>query len=266
MPAILGGFFILVAAPEASRAATLQAADVCAADYLVALARPGDRLLAPPEALDPWAPTAGAALEPRGVDAERLLTHPPSLLVATYGPGRRVTEMARRLGVPVLILSGHGVVGIADNLMRLAGRLGRSREAEALLDAIPEVVPEGLRPRALYVTAGGATAGPGTSMDEVMRLAGFINAAPGPGYPFIDPEWLLRATPDLLVTAFYDGTADRSAWDLGRSGPFQRVLARLPRIDLPASAVACEGPTLLSLAARLAAEWQALRQEGEGGR
>ncbi len=154
-------------------------------------------------------PSVGGYAEP---DVERILALGPSLVVGERGPAGPSLE--RRL-------VGHGIAtffpptGTVDEvgamLLALGERLGRRAEGlrvrAELAAELTRISEWGkTRPRISVVLVFDAkplvVAGPGGFPDELLRLAGGINAIEGGGaYPTIDIERLLALDPAVLIDA-----------------------------------------------------------------
>ena len=118
---------------------------------------------------------------------------------------------------------------VRANVRRVAAALGQSPKGEALIARMDAQLRTARgawgRRRALYLTSGGFTAGPGTLVDAIMRAAGLTNAATGAGYQSISLERLVAAPPDAFVLGFFDaqGLAGQQ-WGPGRHQVLQRMI------------------------------------------
>jgi iron complex transport system substrate-binding protein len=83
------------------------------------------------------------------------------------------------------------------------------------LAAVQAKVKDQKSVRVLYYEPGGVTYGPGSTVDEIIRLAGGINvigeADLGP-YPLISAEYVLTADPDLILLGAWFSEDDPLAW------------------------------------------------------
>lgn len=112
--------------------------------------------------------------------------------------------------VPIFVLDGFKSLGdIRANLRTLGRVTGEEERAEELIAtmdeellAVQQAVAEYEPVRVLYYEPGGITYGPGSTVDELITLAGGINviaeADLGP-YPLINPEFIITADPDVIL-------------------------------------------------------------------
>jgi len=92
----------------------------------------------------------------------------------------------------------------------------------------------------MYLSAGGATPGPGVMMDAVIRAAGARNIATAPSWNVLPLERLTQTPPALVALAFFDtGRTQMNAWSPSRHPAFRAAIARAHAIALPAAAISC---------------------------
>ncbi|MCP5488484.1 MAG: hemin ABC transporter substrate-binding protein [Verrucomicrobia bacterium] len=148
----------------------------------------------------------------RMVSAEGVLSLNPDLVLASdqAGPPPALAQMDAA-GVPVITVpGGHGVAACTARIRAVGKALDRSEAAEDLaasieasLAALPP--PGDHPPRVLFVFARGAgtlnVSGTGTAADEIIRLAGGINAVDAyEGYRPLTSESALAAQPEFILT------------------------------------------------------------------
>ena len=171
-------------------------------------------------------------------DAEVLVAMRPEMLL--LGPGETVREE---------MLPGTQVVSLnwVEDVEGIRGNL----------DLVPGLVPGPLsithnleRPRdepgdksVLYLSRAGGTAGPGTYVDEAIRLAGGINLVDQPGWFTPDPEWIVAQNPDVVLTSFFDAYESVNAPTV-RNRAVRKWMAGRERIDVPGKLWPCAGPGL----------------------
>lgn len=238
---LVAGF---AAAEPASRVVSL---DYCADQYLLELL-PRDRILAlsPDAAQDFSYHRERAAGVPRVRPvAEDVIALGTALVVRSYGGGSQALRFFDRAGIDVL------QIPYADNLdavrqatLDVAAGLGVPERGAALvarMDARLASVESGTTGRsALYLTAGGATSGPGTLIHEMLESAGFENFETRPGWHTVPLERLAYEEPDLVVAAFFDGAVDRTAyWSAMRHAVARRQLHERPAVMLPGAWMSC---------------------------
>jgi len=239
---------------------------LCADSYVLALAGP-ERISAlswqaghAVSAAPGWARDLPRAWS----DAERLYTLSPGLTVFGTGEGGRTQRLLARTGLESFELAwANDFDGVRDNLRALGERIGgeaRAAAAIAELDARLErletrTAARGRRPRVLYLSASGATAGAGTYVDEAIRAAGGVNVmadAGVNGWPRSDPETVLGVEADIVLTSFFaEGYA--STYNHARHhAAYRLVLEERPNGTVPAGDWMCAGPRLIDAAERIA--------------
>jgi iron complex transport system substrate-binding protein len=172
-------------------------------------------------------------------NVEVILSLQPELLfVANWSAADRVAQL-RDAGVPVyLIATGLSVPEIQEKIRTIGVLVDAQAEAEAMIAEmdrrLAEVrrrvspIPEQDRLSVMDYAVWGSAQGPGSSWDEIIRLAGLVNAVEG----FSADEWgqvplskekILELDPDLLILpgwvygdpggadAFYEQTVEDPA-------------------------------------------------------
>lgn len=248
---------LLVAGAAAAKPQRVVSLNLCADQFVVALAE-RDRIAAlSPLAADPAfsavAAEAAGILRVRPV-AEEVLPLNADLAIAGPWGAARVAAMLEARGVAVLRLGlAEDFDAILTQLRAVAAALGETARGEALAAAIARdlaAIPRRAdAPRALVWQARGFVPGRGTLPDAVLRAAGLANAAPYAGYGFVPLERLLADPPDLLVTAPAAGSSS-----LAEALLEHPALARaaIPRARIDPAWLACGGPQTVRAAAALA--------------
>ena len=165
----------------------------------------------PPEARE--LPQVGGYLDP---NYEALVALEPDLVVlipSSAETGRRLES----LGIPVLRVDQHDVAGVLQSITVLAaacGVSGRGTELRASIEerlaSVAELVAGVPRPRTVVVVGhdvgGGVVrrvwaAGPDTFYDDVLAVAGGVNAVAGgiSRYPELSREGLAALDPDVVL-------------------------------------------------------------------
>jgi ABC-type hemin transport system substrate-binding protein len=177
------------------------------------------------------------------VNGEALITARPTLVITMTGKGgvpARLSELSKAASFEVVSVASPESVREIDTALRVVARaLQREPRGEELSErlhqqiaAIKRVTAEQPRLRVLLVIGTGPlmASGPGTVLDELLSLAGGINAASASPVraPTFDREGLLAARPDVIVMltpgAAPLGTIDTDA-----------RLAELRGLDIPAT-------------------------------
>ena len=144
--------------------------------------------------------------------AEEIYLMQPDLVIAGAFSTRATVDMLRRLGVPVEVFDpANSLEEVRDRIARMGAVLHREEAAGALIarfDADLAVLAgePRRRPRAVLYYANGYTSGDRTLAGQILRAAGFDNAAAGAGHAggarlplevlaMIDPEAVITAQP-----------------------------------------------------------------------
>jgi iron complex transport system substrate-binding protein len=255
-PLALAPFLLLLGAAPIARPQRIVSLNLCADQYLLALADPGQIVALTRFARDPQMSAAAgrAARVPvsRG-SAEDVLALRPDLLIAT--PGRRRATMALLKGRNIATLdlpSAESYGDIVAQVRKVAAAVGHPDRGEALirrmdagLAALPRA-PGGGRVAAYYQRRGFLT-GTGTLVDDLMHRVGLVNLAARLGRGTLSRlplEQMALARPDVLIV---ESATDRIE-DQGTEMLHHPVLARIPRLSLPQSWTVCGGPAYVSAA------------------
>jgi iron complex transport system substrate-binding protein len=150
---------------------------------------------------------------------ERIVRLKPDLVLAAVSA--RAIERLESLGIPVLALEAKNLGDVRRTLEVVAQALGTPgagsalwQRIEARMDVAARRVPAALRGRKVYfeVAAVPYAAGEGSFVGETLARLGLGNIVPaslGP-FPQLNPEFILRAQPDVIMAT-------------------QQELARMPR-------------------------------------
>jgi iron complex transport system substrate-binding protein len=180
--------------------------NLCADQFVVALADPTQIAALSPLAADPALSAVADRAEkfPRiRPNAESVLARNPDLVVAGAWGGREAEAILAARGIPVLRLPlAEDFPAIRAQLMQLGAALGQTARAAAMLSEL-DLRLAAIRPAAAEKTlvwlAAGFTPGTGTLADAVLHAAGRANAAPFAGYGTVRLEALVINPPALLV-------------------------------------------------------------------
>lgn len=159
-------------------------------------------------------PKVGGVSDP---DVERIVAAGPDLVLFTTdgNPKDKVTAL-EELGIPCFGLSPQDLAGIYSAVERTGELLGvperAKREADALRARAKRAAGgkrAGLSPRVLFVvsTSPIIAAGKSTFMDELLSMAGGMNAAGSFAgrYPRMSVEGLISVRPDVIFIAAMEG-------------------------------------------------------------
>lgn len=204
-------------------AARVRAASInlCADQYLLALAPREDIVAVTPPAADPA--RSGEAARAAGIPvdhgtAEEIVRLKPDLVLADGFSDSATVALIRRLGIPVLVLpSPTSFEGIIANVRLAARALDRQEDGEELIRGVgaslqADARAEGAKapPIVAALEPGGLIEGRGTLIDQAIRLAGgaSLGASLGiSGYAEIPLESLISSRTDLLIEPMIRGRA-----------------------------------------------------------
>ncbi len=155
---------------------------------------------------------------------ERLISLDADLVVLAAYNDPAVLQQLLDADVPVFVLAAFNTLDDIRANIRLLGQVtGEDSRAEALiedmdarLEAVKEAVAGEPPVRVLYYEPGGITYGPGSTVDEIITLAGGINVVGEAGleaYPLVNAEFVLAADPDVvLLGGWFSGQSADSTW------------------------------------------------------
>lgn len=241
--AALGLLSLVPATSVDARPQRVLSLDQCADQYALALA-PNAELALSPRADDPDSHLRALAQGRRQVrpTLEAATTFQPDVVIRYWGGDPRLLTALQRRGVKVTSLDdARDFDGVRTNIRRVAQALERHDAGEALVrDMDAKLRRVNTRPAAsaLYLTAGGFTAGSGTLINAVFRAAGLRNLAPAPGYQPFSVERVVLEPPLRFVLAFFDQA--RADWrGAGRHPSVRRAAEARTVASLPASLLTC---------------------------
>lgn len=181
-----------------------------------------------------------AAIARNHAGVEELLALQPELvIVASYSDAVTV-RLLLAAGIPLVrFVNGDSFREIDTNVRTLAAALGEEARAQHWLDDmwrrisdVEAAVRNRPRPRVLYYSLSGSTAGPGSLSDEALSSAGGFNVIRETairGYSRISPELAISLQPDVILM---------SDWQAGKEqpSPTQMLMEDPAWQDVPAIA------------------------------
>lgn len=242
----LAGMVVVGAGVAEARPLRVMALDQCADQYVLAL-RPDAELALSPRADDPdaWLREAATGRRRMRPTLEAAIEFRPDVVVRYWGGEPRLLARLEATGVQVITIEDATQFnGIRDNIRSVSQGLGVPERGEALaarMDATLRAAasgPEAGRRSALYLTAGGFTAGKGTLVDAILTAAGYANASAGPFFAPVSVERIALYPPARFVLGFFDQV--RGDWrGAGRHPVVQRAARGRVAARLPAAALTC---------------------------
>lgn len=195
-------------------------------------------------------------------NAAYVLPHQDKLIL--FGAGEQATITAD-LPHTVDLNWTEDFAGVTANAEAILGSLQASKDKlimwQTRLAALQERVDvKKPKPKILYFSRAGGSAGPSTFIDSVITVAGGDNINPVTGWHTPDLETLIQYKPDIILTSFSGGNYH------SRSDLHHPVITRLkadkPVIDIHGSYWPCAGPALIEAAEELQdaiQNWQSTR-------
>ncbi|MGH7482524.1 MAG: ABC transporter substrate-binding protein [Longimicrobiales bacterium] len=153
-------------------------------------------------------PSVGGGLTP---SVEWLIAHSPDLVIAwPDGESRDVVLRLEAAGIAVYGARLESVDAVLTAIRDVGALLGRAGRADALavsisarLDSVRSRVADAPRPAVLYLLSWDPpfVAGPGSFIDELIRIAGGRNAFAdaSSGWPQVSLEAVVRRQPDVII-------------------------------------------------------------------
>lgn len=221
--------------------------DQCADQFALALSGPEDTLFLSPRADDPDSHLREQARGHARVrpTLEAALAARPDVVIRYWGGEPRLLSALERRGVAVAVVEdASDFDGVRGNVRRISAALGRAARGDALIaemdGRLDRAASTGAAAEALYLTAGGFTAGDQTLVGAVLKAAGFTSLSPSPWFAPVSVERLLLEPPARFILAFHEQI--RADWrGAGRHPALGRMMDRRPVTRLPGSLMSCPG-------------------------
>ncbi len=143
------------------------------------------------------------------VNIEKVVELKPDLVVASYGNGIETIQKLRSLGIPVVCLNPKNLTQVMHDIWLLGVLTGEEKNASKLISwmkrkiyEIERIVSKAKsRPTVVHIIWNKPiwVSGRGTFVDELIRLAGGVNAVKKKGWVEISKEELLEMNPDVII-------------------------------------------------------------------
>lgn len=253
----------IIAHPVPNRIVSL---NLCADQYLIALADPGQIAALTQHARDPFmsavADSARAIPYATG-NAEEVLALEPDMVIASPTRRRETLAVLGSQSVPIFPLSSaESYVKIREQMHDVAKKVGhpdRGARLVAEMDREMTALPQAKgKPVIAYYQRRGFLTGGGTLVDDLITRVGGINLATTLGrgpLSRLSLEEMAAARPDFLIVE----SSSRRIEDQGTEMLHHPALAGIPRLYLPHAWTVCGGPAFIKAAKSLAG--QLLAQE-----
>jgi len=257
-----------LAHPALARPRRIVSIDLCADQYLLALADPAQIAGLSQFARDPalsFSYARARAFRPVRGTAEDILPLKPDLVLGSPSHGYQTRALLRRFGVRVIGMGlVHDFAGIVAETRRIAAAIGQPARGAALIARMRAALatvppPAGRAPLAVHYQRRGYVTGPGTLMDDIMRRAGLDNLAGRlrtGALAHVDLETILVSRPDYIVLTTDPARArDWGALLLHHPALAQGFRGRM--LYIPDRLTVCGGPSYPAAVLRLAAQLRA---------
>lgn len=212
--------------------------------------------------------------------AEEILALDPDLVLAGEYTTAATVDLLRRLGRRVEIVPmATNFDGIRKVVTHIGDLTGEQSRATALIKAFDERLAEVKAravvrsatppPRAVAMQVNSLASGEGSLVDEVLRQAGFENAArgrklgPAGRLPL---ETLIADPPDVIVRANSVADFRTVLADNLRHPAFRALDASRPSVNIPMNEWLCGTPRIIDAVERLAVAREELHHRAEAGR
>lgn len=151
------------------------------------------------------------------LDLEKIVALKPDLCLAIKeGNPRHVIDKIAEIGIPVYAIDPRNIDQVIDSIIRIGNLLNEGQAAARLVDSMHAriarvqslVAKTSLRPRVFFQIDAEpmVSAGSNTFIQELIELAGGVNAAAGPDpYPRYSWEDILVLQPDIVLISSMAG-------------------------------------------------------------
>jgi iron complex transport system substrate-binding protein len=165
------------------------------------------------------------------INVEKVVSLKPDLVLANPINGQDNIGQLRKLGLTVLVVDGQSLKGVEDSILlvgKATGAVDKARQLVAKMEQEKNEVtkkvasiPADKRVKVwIELDPTLFTAGSGTFMDELIRLAGGNNVATSQkGWPQVSAEQVVKWNPDVIIATYDTGgnkvasqIASRSGW------------------------------------------------------
>lgn len=192
---------------------------------------------------------------------EDIVARRPAVVVRSYGGSVGLDRQLERSGIRVVQL------GYPSTLAQVRSevlRVGTALDAEAAARrqvadfdrrlAAARAAQGGSPRRALYMTPGNVTTGPGSLIAAIMAAGGYRSYRTAPGWGSLPLEELVRRPPDLIVRGFFDSPASRQDhWSAAMHPAMRRSFGQAAVVEVPGAELACGNWLAAHAVSRIAA-------------
>ena len=249
--AVLISLFVIPLSANASDTPTIASTSLCGDTYLQALA-PNHITALSWQSRSPLsrANAAQRKLPQLWDDPEVLVTSGADIILFGSGEGR----VSDSLDAKTIKLSwGEGFDTLTVNAKIIEQALNIKSDMREKWDRRLKALnhrakARGVKPKILYLSRSGGSAGMGTLVDAAITAAGGVNAVDAQGWFTPDPEHILAYEPDLIITSYFKNGYESVQSTAVRHKVVQRFIARHPSIEIDGNLWPCAGPGLIEAA------------------
>lgn len=259
----------LLAAPLAAEAQPrrIVSLDYCADQFVLGLAD-REQIAAVSRGAtrdDSYFRTRAAGIRRTRGTLENVVALRPDLVVRSWS-GVQSTERLQRLGFRVLqVGEAESFAGVRNDVTRAAHAFGQEQRGEAILRDLDSrlgrlrSIAPARRPDVMYLTSGGASAGPGTLVNDVITVAGGRNIERQAGWNVLPLERMMAQPPRIVALGFFDtGLTRTTPWTYARHPALTHVLEQARQVRLRSDTISCSGWFAIDAAEQLNAVIRAL--------
>lgn len=145
---------------------------------------------------------------------EQIVELNPDLVITANYLGSDFIELLRKADLNVMVLDdANDIDSIERNIMMIGKAVCEKRNAGKLvkkmndeIDEIRSTDKDEQRPRVMFYSAPGFTAGPNSLIDEIISIAGGVNAFKGNSFvrsSKVSLEYIIRADPDVIILSSF---------------------------------------------------------------
>lgn len=260
----------LLVAPIASAADTedqpnIASIDYCADQFAFALkgAVPIKAVSEQADSVFSAFPEAAEGLPTTTANAEALLAMRPDIVLRQWRGGPAFDTIMQQAGIESFQLGFPQTQEyMLARLQTLADRIGAPKAAGAFIERQRAIINEvnGYKKtnlKAAYMTPSGFTAGKGTSIEALLRMAGFDTLADEyniHGWMPMPLEAAASKKPDIVVASFFDMNAPVSHWSASAHPHFRSIMQDVPTLYVPSRYLSCGNMFLPNAAQHLRRE------------
>ena len=252
----------------AQSAPNIASTSLCGDGYVLAIA-PDQVSALSWQSRDPLssAPENYRALPQIWDDPETLSSVQADIIIFGPGEGRNADNILRARGIERVDLAwGEDFDTVIANIATISEMVSTGESSNRIIENLRSRLDRleernshrSRRPKVLYLSRAGGSAGIGTLVDAAIRAAGGENVLDRRGWVTLEIEYLIGLKPDLIITSFFaEGYESVNAAGL-RNKAVTRFLEKHERLEVPGHLWPCAGPSLIDAAELIAAKLDTL--------